>query len=45
MKIVFFLCFRILFGVFYLYFGGVFEGLAGIGKIEIIKDLAKVVVK
>lgn len=33
----FFRCYLILIGVFYLKFGGVFVGLVGIGKIEIIK--------
>lgn len=37
-------CYRILIGVFYLNLNGVFEGLVGIGKIEIIKDLVKVLV-
>lgn len=32
-------------GVFLLNLGGVFEGFVGIGKMEICKDLVKVVVK
>lgn len=40
----FYRCYLILIGVLYFKFGGVLVGLVGIGKIEIIKDLGKVLV-
>lgn len=38
-------CYLILIGVFNFYFNGVFVGLVGIGKIEIVKDFVKVFIK